>query len=224
MEGPKEIGDDLMTTYPNPWRDLNGPNWQTDPQDNGDPTWQPDLRPWTTITWTHDPADFSPRPEPPKIPYAGIRTGEIEGWRSWRVVYQAGVYRLRSLFAPYYWEPGWKAEGDVDMVVDAHPMAPIMGGIYCYKSVKSIKHVHIGGPLVTGRIQLWGEVVEHQEGWRGQFAKIIDLNKIYPYTDYAVLEELRFLYLGGNHVPQKTHDSRSWTGREIGPSSDAKPR
>ena len=41
-----------------------------------------------------------------------------------------------------------------------------------------------------GRVKLWGEVVEHEWGYRSQFARIISLD----YGDPELLEKFRVIY------------------------------
>jgi hypothetical protein len=46
------------------------------------------------------------------------------------------------------------------------------------------------GPLLFGKVKIWGEVVEREWGYRSQFARIISLD----YGDPELLEKFRLLY------------------------------
>jgi hypothetical protein len=46
------------------------------------------------------------------------------------------------------------------------------------------------GPLLFGSIKIWGEVVEHETGYRSQFGKIASLD----YGDPELLEKFRRIY------------------------------
>jgi len=50
---------------------------------------------------------------------------------------------------------------------------------------------------VLGKVQMWGEVVEHQYGYRASFAKVISLEELYSTTDTPklTLEMLRDRYI-----------------------------
>jgi hypothetical protein len=158
---------------------------------------------WTTIggssvTWSA--FDFANcNPKPPAIPYAGIRTGEIIGHRLWWVM---PGNELCSLAHHRIWQPGETIHGDLEELV-AGPVEPIWGGTYAFSDAK-----HLGpeiaecqkacvlarkglafvfgwdpycqtSTLVSGTIKMWGEVVEHETGWRSQFAKINSIDSIF---------------------------------------------
>jgi len=45
-------------------------------------------------------------------------------------------------------------------------------------------------PLLFGRVKIWGEVVEHENGYRSQFGRIVSLD----YGDPELLEKFRKIY------------------------------
>jgi hypothetical protein len=51
------------------------------------------------------------------------------------------------------------------------------------------------------KVKVWGEIVEHEWGYRSQFAKIINLD----YGDLDLLEKLRLIY-GVNPAPVPTDE------------------
>ena len=93
----------------------------------------------------------------------------IIGWRVWRW-YASG---LRSLNGKP-WSPGkpLAAKCGAGNAHDAHepPQADCTCGVY---ASKSREHLRMTGyePLgIRGEVHLWGTVVEHELGWRSQFA------------------------------------------------------
>lgn len=119
------------------------------------------------------------RPCAIRVPFAGIHVGEIIGWRAWRVV----DCLLMSMTANYVWPWHRLAEGNVDREVSVSGSRRyIPTGIYAFKS--SV-HAHDlaayeAGPFfaVYGRVALWGEVVEHERGYRAQYARVLSIDGI----------------------------------------------
>ena len=50
------------------------------------------------------------------------------------------------------------------------PRADCRCGVYASKSLDSLRSMRFWDCGVRGEVLLWGTVVEHEEGWRGQFA------------------------------------------------------
>ena len=67
-----------------------------------------------------------------------------------------------------------------------HPDRPASGnvrkhGIYSFLHVIFSREDYgytagKGGPLLFGKVKIWGEVVEHKVGYRSEFAKIVSLD------------------------------------------------
>lgn len=121
-------------------------------------------------------------PEYEAVKYTGVRAGEIVAWRTWKVVDDW----LHSQSADAIWAPGEAMEGDIKK-----------HGCYAYKTKSAtIKHAlkeMRGSPCVLGSVQLWGEIVEHEIGYRSQFAKIASLDFIQNGND-DMLVALRARY------------------------------
>jgi hypothetical protein len=154
-----------------------------------------------------NPLFISPFIPPPRsesklandLKHEGIRVGEIIGYRAWRVVESTWMRRtwmrrcdnrLHSvLMKDYVWLPDQPASGDVR----EH-------GIYSFKRVIRSREQYgfalAGGPLLYGSVKIWGEIVEHEAGYRSQFAKIVSLD----YGDPELLEKFRAIY-GVNVLP-----------------------
>ncbi len=166
----------------------------------------------TTTSWAILPGGITfiypiSLPTPPTIPYAGVRAGEIIGHRMWLI--REDNY-LGSLAHDFIWQPGATIEGKVHEVVDPDPFMlfrPIMGGVYSYFDAHQLTpevliRCGYGLPfnarsgfivygLALGAIKCWGEVIEHQKGWRAQFAKLQSINCVIGEVD---LNQLRSKY------------------------------
>jgi hypothetical protein len=164
----------------------------------------------TFYTWTTSPIYTLDPPAPPNIPYAGVRAGELIGYRMWCVL---DDLQLCSIAHHFIWNPGATIEGNVDEVVET-PMVwglPIFGGVYSYSTpdhiipeiIRSPKdfpilasftgwnnflHVHA---IAIGTIKCWGEVIEHEKGYRAQYAKLRSINKVIGPVD---INQLRRRY------------------------------
>jgi len=124
-----------------------------------------------------------------KLKHEGIRAGEIIAYRAWRAIVpgllRSGDNRLHSVYMrDYVWHPDEPASGDVR----TH-------GIYSFRDVVRSQeqygsHASMEGPLLFGKVKIWGEVVEHETGYRPEFAKIVSLD----YGDANLLEKFRKIY------------------------------
>lgn len=123
------------------------------------------------------------------LKHEGIRVGEIIAYRAWRIIppgwLRTGDDRLHSvLMKEYVWRPDEPASGDVR----TH-------GIYSFRDViQSIREYGYNprahGPFLFGKVKIWGEIVEHEAGYRSEFAKIVSLD----YGDPELLEKFRKIY------------------------------
>lgn len=221
------------------YESLNQPQWtpngkhrRTSPTAHRDSGKQPDPStggPITFAQWSQAcrvSIEFSPIP--PTIPYAGIRTGELIGYRAWRVIQEGGNIYLCSLAHHREWLPGEIVQGDINQVIDATPnpfYPPIMGGVYAHfemeqvleqtrneitasypvKRVKSTLSMTRSLGLLTygystyetidvfgiayGTIEMWGEVVEHEFGYRSEFAKVNSIDDAFGKVDLNALRQ-----------------------------------
>lgn len=151
--------------------------------------------PWPSPTWAWD----TDEPEP--IENAGIRAGEVIAWRCWRL--SGG--RLRSVWRESIWEPDTPMTGDV---------GTRQGGVHGWKCLDEAARycdIHLNheialiaayrttmrytAPLpvfIIGTVALWGEIIEHEFGYRAEFAKIKSLDTVRGATESnEVLEMLR---------------------------------
>src|SRR5579875_2580564 len=98
-----------------------------------------------------------------------LRIQPIIGWRAWYVC------RDRN-FTPQLWSVvhalPWPSGSP--LVAHALPTSLPKAGIYAYRSpelaVDEFASSDWGGGLVLGSVALWGTVVEHERGYRAQYA------------------------------------------------------
>lgn len=129
------------------------------------------------------------------VPYAGIRAGEIIAPRFWELNTAHGY--LCSMAASYDWLPGAQA---------CEYLNDYIGGFYAFKDERhAISEYGTGAMIydrinVLGKVALWGVVIEHEWGWRGEFAAIHSLDMIFdsrwlgPLWRQGELEQLRKRY------------------------------
>lgn len=122
-----------------------------------------------------------------------IEDDVIRGWRAWHVVHDDRGVRLVSLWL----NADWPARRRIESACDRHGPHPPLDhacGIHAFKATEDalgyvgervpfvgfpfVRSVENRACLAVGRVSLWGRVVEHADGWRGQFA--------YPYDIFLV--------------------------------------
>ena len=116
----------------------------------------------------------------------------LKGWRAWEVKRN---HELRATGVNVYWPPKEKMralcasdstgnqwvtqQGKEDHTTGRVPMAQCTCGIYAHQTLEQV--IETVGPslqmgrYVFGRVALWGKVIEHEHGWRGEFAYPIEL-------------------------------------------------
>lgn len=117
----------------------------------------------------------------------GIKVGEIIAWRMWQI---KGNY-LESYSAGHIYGPDEPMEGDPEDYNDA--------GIWAFKKKKDAikKLLQSGGAY--GSVKMWGKIIEHEIGYRSEFAKIISIDDVHlsqidKKLRKQVLENLRETY------------------------------
>ena len=157
--------------------------------------------------------DVAEKPKPP-LKREGVVAGEIVGYRCWRV--EKGW--LRSVYQSDVWKPGevlagrelgdwdsrgihaWKDSGSKEyhdyirsyLTQDRYP--------FVWAFINGDRHLDEVRPaMVTGTVFLWGDVVEHERGWRAEFARVRSLDWLYPDAtmmgrEQQALDDLRKLY------------------------------
>jgi hypothetical protein len=98
-----------------------------------------------------------------------IRAGEIIGWRIWRLC--NGL--LQSVIFPYIWHP------DVSDRSSSKRLAYYNHAFRHKEQAERDVPMHaFKSPVVIGSVAMWGEVIEHQYGWRSEYAAVRSIIKI----------------------------------------------
>jgi hypothetical protein len=120
-----------------------------------------------------------------------IRAGEIIGWRFWKL--RNGL--LYSVFISYTWHPGVFERSSSKHGGFKNP------GYHAFKDIEQAQRetcIHAyWSPFVIGSVAMWGEVIEHQHGWRSEYAAVQSITKItgdIPFCKQWLLLELREKY------------------------------
>ena len=120
-----------------------------------------------------------------------IRAGEIIGWRFWKL---SGDGLLNSVFIPYTWHPGVFERSSSKQGGFKNP------GYHAFRNKEQAKRgTSIQAdwlPCVIGSVAMWGEVIEHENGWRSEYAAVRSLTEITGGRDFSRkrLRELREKY------------------------------
>lgn len=110
-------------------------------------------------------------PEPPPLTKSLV-AGPVVGYRIWRLYRNADDLFLAAISRADVWPAGmplhagkpqpaggvgaWALRGPEDLKPDAYNRDPIAGGRFvCF---------------LTGRVALWGKVIEHEKGYRAEYA------------------------------------------------------
>ena len=175
------------------------------------------------------PSVFAYSESTPTFEDAGIRAGEIIGYRAWYVgrleynhrreySYDEGNI-LRSVAANYNWQP--------DDYHSPNGADPHSAGFHAFKTMEHVKAEYSMAcyntlAIVYGEIKLWGTVYEHQYGYRAEYARVHRLTeiKLFPglehrYSPKGYLSMLTKRYKCEPMPPDTGRavvDSRTWTG------------
>jgi hypothetical protein len=98
----------------------------------------------------------------------------IRAWRVWRASTAdvTGHLTLHSLGNGTPWKPREMLEARCSLGAHAAPNAECTCGVYAHKTRKAaIRHARTIGGAVVGEVELWGKVVEHEHGYRAQYAR-----------------------------------------------------
>lgn len=108
-----------------------------------------------------------------------LETDPVIAWRRWYAFQRHGETRLQSPVLPYTWPPGVRSESRCSKHYFASPHLECKCGFYAVKSRRDIplRHPTPHVATVVGTVSLWGRVVEHELGYRAQYA--------YPFSLYV---------------------------------------
>lgn len=158
--------------------------------------------------------DYGEPKQKPPLRRDGIVAGEIVAYRCWRI--ENG--ELRSVYQKDVWKPGdilqgreigdWDTRG-IHAWKDpaSHEYRAYIRGylnsasdglfLFFQTPAERLKEHHPA--MVTGTVFLWGDVVEHERGYRAEFARVRSLDWLYPDEtmmgrEAETLDALRDLY------------------------------
>lgn len=127
------------------------------------------------------------KPQAPP-PHEGIQVGEILAWRCWKL---SSFWLTSTYMDSQRWPHEEPLEGNP---------AKADEGIHAFKELAGVQRyikAYFGAPscvLIIGQVWLWGEVVEHETGYRAEFAKPASLVQMLPSYDPDILPSLAKLY------------------------------
>jgi hypothetical protein len=108
-----------------------------------------------------------------------IRAGEIIGWRFWKL--RDGL--LHSVFVSYAWNPG------VFERSSSKHCAFKNAGYHAFRDKEEAERqmnvYAYGSPAVIGSVAMWGEVIEHEYGWRSEYAAVRSIIEITGERDFS---------------------------------------
>lgn len=113
------------------------------------------------------------------LPKDDARRVDLIGWRVWRIT---GTGYLRSLTAEAIWLPGETMVAHTE-IGDAVASA---SGVHIFDSraaamreiERYLDHVGLSNGYALGTVQLWGDVVEHERGYRAERAVIRSIDEV----------------------------------------------
>ena len=120
--------------------------------------------------------------DPPQpLEDAGIKAGEIVAYRCWRLC----DGKLHSVYQEHVvWEPSQTMEGKLDDDEGVHAFKDRLSTGYYGFEYRCEKVT-----IVSGTVDLWGEIIEHELGYRAQFAAIASIDDS-PFYDAKALRKL----------------------------------
>ena len=111
-------------------------------------------------------AVMAPPHKPTALKSEGVRAGEVIGWRAWRI---NSHDELVSATADTIWHASEPMSGNPASGYGIHaykgPVGPALDG-YAARTRSE---------WVVGEVALWGDIIEHEEGYRAEFARVHSL-------------------------------------------------
>jgi hypothetical protein len=113
-----------------------------------------------------------------------IRAGEIIGWRFWKLSH--GL--LYSVFVSYTWHPGVFERSSSKHIGLKEPRVSRIQRRRAGRA-RGVLAPYIS-PAIIGSVAMWGEVIEHQHGWRSEYAAVRSITKITGDRDFSSKQQL----------------------------------
>lgn len=129
----------------------------------------------------------------PELPGRGRTVGYLTAWRLWNV--------RKGHLTAYVNATRWPKDRALEAIY-VGLRSPVAAGIYACKGENQLLLQHLGidgypfmamivngEAILLGRVALWGHVVEHEKGYRAQYAYPLSINAA-AYTDGDTIEYL----------------------------------
>lgn len=158
------------------------------------------------------PSNFAAGARSPKLSPLPTETqfGEIVAWKAWQVTHfpRTNEKLLTSLYRGTVWHPQEKspeAEGADETTENEWNKIPAKEnegcklkdygptGFYSYKTLQGLLNQEFYHSMIIGKVLLWGEVIEHELGYRSQYCRILEL-KYMNLEDNMSLEDKMGLF------------------------------
>lgn len=131
----------------------------------------------------------------PKVPHEGIVVEPVWAWRCWR--WDAEREVLLSCVMRWQWWPGCVMRGDVSEAQGVHAWKTReQAQAYLEQESAGSPISSVQNILVLGRLKMWGEIAEHDDGWRSDAARIVGLEKTSSWEP-GLLDRIREIYRVG---------------------------
>lgn len=134
--------------------------------------------------WGSTPGSEPSYQKPDLLKPEGVKLGEIIGWRGWGLT-DKGF--LKSMSADVLWAPDEPMHGDIKSGAEHN-------GCYAYKRARDFIKAHESHLQVWGAVAMWGRVIEHEKGYRSEWAKIVYIKEVNGKQTKHTLSELRERY------------------------------
>jgi hypothetical protein len=168
------------------------------------------------------PAHYPSQPNfalpPPKLEDAGMRVGEIIGYRVWPIGPDGYLY---SGAVDKMWAPGVPMSGDV---ASAGIHAFKTTGVHLHDAARGYSKGH---GVAIGKVALYGEVVEHSLGYRAEYAMVESIDSVVGVPlgqRRKVIRELRAAYCPGTEgedVPEADDAAETYYAKSSANSAPA---
>ena len=146
-----------------------------------------------------------------------IRAGEIIGWRFWKL--RDGL--LSSVFASYTWHPGLferSSSKELEFRNLGYYKSTDNLGYHAFKEKEQAKREAFfqacSSPCIIGSVAMWGEVIEHQHGWRSEYAAVRSITEVAGdiglWSRQWLLHQLRAKYCCASDGTMSVGDYCAW--------------
>jgi len=121
--------------------------------------------------------------------------GEILAYRAWKVFVTGSkdvdIITLNSIYYEMLWKPGQPVKREQTKFYDIgdYDLFESYYGIHAYKTMdllrQNLNHLSDNSMsayyfLVLGKVKLWGEIIEHELGYRSEFGQIVSIDELAP--------------------------------------------